>query len=153
MKKNYPWGVDAEEKPRSKEDCRQIVHSMAKLKLCVKGLAKRDNQLKAVAATMYAIMKEKSADFRAQTGNRYTKTSLDADEACAKLEVASCDHTSAVNESNKLADRASGLRKTDERRLRQKTTPGKTRKKLAAKRPAQGRCLSSSCKAKRQKSK
>ena len=46
---------------------------------------------------MYAIMKKKSADFRAQTGNRYTKTSLNADKACAKLEVASCDHASAVN--------------------------------------------------------
>ena len=46
---------------------------------------------------MYAIMKEKSADFRAQTGNRYTKTSLIVDKACAKLEVASCDHASAVN--------------------------------------------------------
>ena len=77
LKKYLPWGLNAEEKPRSKEDCRQIVHSMAKLKMCVKGLAKRDNQLKAVAATMYAIMKKKSADFRAQTGNRWFMRSLE----------------------------------------------------------------------------
>ena len=122
MKKKYPWGVDAEEKPKTNEDCGKIVHSMAKLKICMKGLAKRDSQLRSVATTMYATMKKKSQDFRGQRGNRYTKNFQSAHtcKACAKLEVASCDRTSAVNESSKLADRASRLRKTDERHLTQK---------------------------------
>ena len=62
MKKKYPWGVDAEEKPQTNEDCGKIVHSMAKLKICMKGLAKRESQLKSVATTMYATMKKKSQD-------------------------------------------------------------------------------------------
>ena len=70
LEEQYPWGLDADKKPLSREECRQVVDQMAKLKVHLKNLTRSRSELGARATEMYAVMKQKSGDFRAQPGSR-----------------------------------------------------------------------------------
>ena len=50
------------------------------------------------ASEMFAVMKQKSADYRAQPGSRYTGTQQAADEAQAKIASSSETHWKSLRE-------------------------------------------------------
>ena len=73
MEADYPWGLDAETKPTSKKECQEVVEAIVKLRGVMKNFRKRNDPRKERALEMYRTMVQKSADFRAQPGQRYTK--------------------------------------------------------------------------------
>jgi hypothetical protein len=104
LEKKYPWGGDAEKAPSSREECAEVIKQMKMLKDEQKNFKRGNDPRKERAAEMYAVMKNKSEEFRAQPGQRYTKNEVEVEEAEAQLQKSAEDHDALQVGLNKLGN-------------------------------------------------